>query len=62
MEDEQRSIAKSRMPWAESRRLGKEAELDSEAEESGTEQRYDLEVFDDRTFYAMLLKVGSCLI
>lgn len=50
------------MPWAESRRLGKEAELDSEAEESGTEQRYDLEVFDDRMFYAMLLKVGSCLI
>jgi len=46
LSDENRVIEKSRMPINESKRLNKE-------EASGS---YDIEVYDDRVFYSMLLK------
>jgi len=51
LRDEQRSVAKSRMPLQESRRPGRPLPGETANHE------YDLEVFDDRMFYSMLLKV-----
>ncbi len=45
--DENRFVEKSRMPIHESKRLNKEKE---------TSASYDVEVYDDRIFYSMLLK------
>jgi hypothetical protein len=53
LEDEPRSISKSRLAMSESRRLGRPSPEEAAAEE------FDLEVYDDRMFYAMLLKVGT---
>lgn len=55
LRDEQRSVAKSRMPLQESRRPGRPPPGERGGEAS---HEYDLEVFDDRMFYSMLLKVG----
>jgi len=85
--DEHRTVAKSRMPAEESRRLDKQtarrtAEEEEEESENGLfrsstgtssgekrgskrgreeaeKEEFDHEVYDDRMFYAMLLKVSG---
>lgn len=51
------------MPWVESRRIGRADEEVAEAQRqqsgNGSSDSYDLEVYDDRMFYSMLLKVTS---
>ncbi len=50
--DNQRELEKSRMPFSESNRIGKTA-----AGGGGSEKSFDEEIYDDRQFYSMLLKV-----
>lgn len=90
MSDNRRSLEKSRLPMAESKRIGRTLSIESDgsannkksrnamfSEEdsnndnivtgddqnnkeiaiSNSEHQYDVEVYDDRMFYAMLLKV-----
>jgi hypothetical protein len=77
--DEYKAIEKSRMPAAESNRIGfigtnvdktadKESGSDSDSDSMTNPVRrdgntrakaYDLEVYDDRQFYSLLLKVLS---
>jgi hypothetical protein len=58
LHDEQRVVTKSRMPWQESRRICRsESDITTAQRQSGSSEGYDLEVYDDRMFYSMLLKV-----
>ncbi|KAJ1413059.1 hypothetical protein B484DRAFT_482413 [Ochromonadaceae sp. CCMP2298] len=63
--DERRAKEKSRLPLADSRRVDvtrssrSGAQEESAPGESAREVAYDEEVYDDRMFYALLLKVRS---
>jgi hypothetical protein len=64
MRDESRVIEKSRMPIQESKRkrltvLEEESSAPSSSEEKEEDDQkgYDCEVYDDRPFYSLLLKV-----
>ena len=52
MLDEDRNLDKSRSLFVDSRRMGKHADLNSDEDEP----KHDLEVYDDRAFYSVLLK------
>jgi hypothetical protein len=65
MRDNRRVIEKSRMPIQDSkrRRLSISTEMDEQSNVEDNEGEeghgYDLEVYDDRPFYSLLLKVFS---
>lgn len=64
--DDIRVVEKSRMPWADSKRLDKDIGEEGEIHIQGNSieegvpktgsRRYDTECYDDRPFYSMLLK------
>jgi hypothetical protein len=63
MRDDRRVIEKSRMPTQDSKRrrlsISADEESNDEDEEDAEEGRgYDREVYDDRPFYSLLLKVA----
>ena len=53
LDDGNRVVEKSRSLFRDSRRFGREAEVE---EEGGDVPQHDLEVYDDRAFYSVLLK------
>ena len=69
MMDEKRNIEKSRIPWTESTRINKKDDIsdnDGDGDDNdnsranNTEKSlpsFDEEIFDDRQFYSLLLKV-----
>jgi hypothetical protein len=64
VQDKSRAIEKSRMSWEDARRVYKDnRDVDEDAEqlshcvEVATGQKYDSEIYDDRQFYSMQLKV-----
>jgi hypothetical protein len=71
LEDNTRVVEKSRLPWKDSQRIGKERDSteevvvnhsdyhsdDDERDTKKAAERFDEECYDDRPFYSMLLKV-----
>jgi len=52
MQDEERALDKSRALFGDSRRIGKQVDMGSDEDEP----KHDMEVYDDRAFYSILLK------
>lgn len=59
MNDEKRTIEKSRVSLSESQRIGKESADDAAL--GMPVIQFDEEVYDDRQFYSLLLKVRTSI-